>query len=79
MYLDPNELRLDVLAGNYLEKTGMYYNCTVCGHPCRDKFAAKLHLESKHFPTVNGYECEICSKTFNTKNAFKIHKSMEHR
>lgn len=79
MFLDPNELRLDVLAGNYLEKTGMYYNCTVCGQTCRDKFAAKLHLESKHFPTVDGYECEICSKTFNTKNAFKSHKSTEHR
>ena len=77
--LDENEQRLDALAHNYLEKIGIYYICTLCSQKCRDRSAAKLHLESKHFPTENGYSCDICGKQFNTKNAFNTHKSYQHK
>ena len=50
------------------------YDCTVCGKPCLDLSVARFHLESKHFPNYNGYNCEICSKFCKTKNALACHK-----
>jgi len=77
---DLNESRLDELAAEYLSRTDQgYYRCRVCSKDSKDKYAAKMHLESKHFPTINKYNCDLCGKCFNTKNAFNTHKSMIHK
>ena len=50
------------------------YDCTLCGKQSQDLSIARFHLESKHFPNYNGYNCEICSKFCKTKNALACHK-----
>ena len=74
-----NEPRLEELAQNYLVRDNYLYKCTICGKSAKDKYAAKMHLESKHFPTIDGYACEICRKLFNTKNAYNTHKTNLHK
>jgi len=50
------------------------YDCILCGKQSQDLSIARFHLESKHFPNYNGYNCEICSKFCKTKNALACHK-----
>ena len=71
--------RLDSLAEQYLEDRDGQYACTVCGKLMDRRYTAKLHLESKHFPTDNGYQCDLCDKTFNTYSAIKNHKFTYHQ
>ena len=70
-----NEARLDELAQTYLLREDILYKCNLCGLTGKDKSDMKMHLESKHFPTDNGYACLLCKRMFNTKRAFKSHKS----
>ena len=74
-----NEPRLEELARTHLTRDHLLYKCTICGRTAKDRYAMKMHLESKHFPTVDGYACDVCNKLFNTKNAFKTHKSNQHK
>lgn len=78
IFLDSNEARLEVLARNYLDKQDNMYICTICSRSAKDRYAAKMHLESKHFPTEGAYSCDLCGKYFNTKNAYNTHKSYQH-
>ena len=68
-------VNLEVLADHYLtrEETGRGYFCNICNRRFRDKYAAKDHLEGKHFPTDGGYSCAWCGKVANTKNAINCH------
>lgn len=77
-FLDSNEARLEELARNYLDKQDNMYICTICSRSAKDRYAAKMHLESKHFPTEGAYSCDLCGKYFNTKNAYNTHKSYQH-
>ena len=53
--------------------------CSLCGKVSRDVHAAKSHLDSKHFPSDNGYNCNLCDKHCKTKNALACHMSQYHR
>ena len=55
------------------------YSCSICGKLSRDLYNAKGHLESKHFPSESGYECQSCGDHFNTFQAFSKHNSRYHR
>ena len=69
----------DDLAAQYLSRDGNKYFCSLCGKVSRDVTDAKRHLESKHFPSVGGYECQICNSNFKTWNALSCHNSKYHR
>jgi len=80
--MDPNmsgdgnkDLRLEALADEYLLKEIRGYSCTICGKVTRDRFNARQHLESKHFPNKDGYSCDICGKTFQTKASEASHRN----
>jgi len=49
--------------------------CKVCGITVKDFYAAKNHMEAKHFTSHGGYTCEVCSKVCATRNAYSCHKS----
>ena len=71
--------RLDALAAQYLIEVNPHtFRCRVCGWIHKHRFAAKLHIESKHFPTESGYSCDLCYKLFNTFSALKSHNHSYH-
>ena len=70
----------DDLATQYIQKNvNKTLTCSLCGKISRDFYDAKKHLESKHFPTDSGYECQSCNMHFNTFQAFSKHNSKYHR
>lgn len=69
----------DDLASQYIAKNGNKYCCSLCGKVSRDLTDAKRHLESIHFPSDGGYECQICNSNFKTWNALSCHNSKYHR
>ena len=72
-------------AGNYIEDLeDGYFKCNICGKLTIDKKSKGLALSNmrNHIEThMEGltYNCEVCSKTFRSKNAFNLHKSRKHR
>ena len=44
----------------------------------RDKTVGKYHLEAKHFPSDEGYFCDVCSKHLKSQNALKCHLYQRH-
>ena len=56
------EERMEMLAVENLEKNEFMniYTCKICSRQFKRKFTAKLHVESKHFPSINGYYCKLC-------------------
>ena len=73
------EARLEELGQQHLVKQEGGFQCNICGWIMKYKQNAKLHVESKHFPTMNGYYCDLCSKHFNTYKALKRHNDCYHR
>ena len=72
--------RLDVLANrNIKELANNNYSCSICGWIFKQRNDAKLHVESKHFPTDGGYVCDVCGKRTNTYNAYKTHMARNHK
>ena len=71
--------RLDKLGAQYLTEENGAYKCIICERVCRQKFSAKLHVESKHFPTEKGYFCAQCIRHFNTFSALKNHNHLYHK
>ena len=70
----------DDLATQYIQKNvNKTLTCSLCGKISRDLYDARKHLESKHFPTESGYECQSCNSHFNTFQAFSKHNSKYHR
>ena len=66
---------LEELCTMYLTKNSGGYTCSLCSKQLRDKYAARDHLECKHFPTYGGYACPVCAKVMNTRNALTSHQS----
>ena len=73
---DPEDLK------KYLIKDhddGKYY-CTICNAFSDVKITnAKNHVESKHFPGLFLYTCDVCNETFLTKTNLNNHKARKHR
>jgi len=52
------------------------YNCEVCAQFSHaSKSNVRNHIESKHFPNTFFYNCSICNKTCNSRQALQQHKS----
>jgi len=50
------------------------YTCNLCEKVCGDLSIGRFHLESRHFPNYEGYNCPVCDKFCKTKNALACHK-----
>jgi len=50
------------------------YTCMMCEKICGDLSIARFHMESIHFPNLEGYRCSICDKFCKTRNALACHK-----
>ena len=79
IFLSGAEDRLEELGQQHLVKQAGGYQCNICGWIMKLRTNAKLHVESRHFPTLNGYYCELCRKYFNTLAAMKGHNVRCHR
>ena len=73
------EERLQLLLEQYMTKGNGSYTCAVCGKISRDKYNAKLHLDSCHFPPDEGYSCEVCYQVVKTLKALNHHKAKCHK
>ena len=78
MELDLEELAKQYVIRNEADKT-LPRQCTLCGKCFRDMYNAKLHIDSVHFPSVNGYNCDICHKQCKSKIALSSHFTRYHR
>ena len=62
------------------QNCGPGHTCLICGKMCNKLHAVQYHIESAHGKHFNvTYQCEICNKTVDTKNAFITHKSRHHK
>ena len=50
------------------------YQCRHCEYATGHLATMRNHVESRH-TVSSGYNCPVCSKFCNTKNALKSHKS----
>ena len=74
-----HEARLQMLAEQYLTKVNGSYLCSICSKNCRDKYNARLHLDTCHFPPEDGYSCEVCFQVVKNLKALIYHKSKYHK
>jgi len=68
---------------NHIEKISNGVNfgqfkCKICGNVSSQKCNLQRHLESKHFPGLFQYSCDLCEKTFNTKTKYHNHRRLHH-
>jgi len=66
---------LEEVTSENCEKSIDGFICKVCGITVKDFYAAKNHMEAKHFNSHGGYRCEHCNKSCATRNAYSCHKS----
>jgi len=53
------------------------WQCLECPYSSNNNHNVYLHIESKHIQH-QGYFCNICNKTCQTKNAFRMHNKRNH-
>ena len=71
---------LDDLASSHLSRNSdKSVTCVLCGKISRDFGVGKAHLESIHFPSESGFDCQYCGKTYKTRNSLSCHISQQHR
>ena len=70
---------LDEVTRQYSVKSCSGYICSICGKAGRDFPAMKSHIEAIHFPSEQGYSCDICLKTYRSKHSLTCHKSTYYR
>jgi len=73
-FQDPEELFQFV--GKHAEKG---YECTLCNIRFQARVTVRNHVESKHFPNMFTYTCQVCFKEMTSKNAKDTHMSIYHR
>ena len=77
LILDPDTSMLEA----YIERdaeTG-HWMCKTCGKTNLKKWCIKSHIEAIHFAGQFVYNCQICGKTFNSKNSLSTHTFRSHR
>jgi len=58
----------------YIARDGPVRICTLCGlFKNKTITNVRCHIESKHFPGIFNYTCQICAKVCNSKTAFRDH------
>ena len=53
------------------------FKCTLCGKEAKQKIQIQYHIEGIHLEGLS-LPCNICGRTFRSRNAFTIHKFREH-
>ena len=62
------------------QNTGPGHSCLICGKNPGKLHAVQYHIESAHGKHFNvTYQCELCDKVTDTKNAYITHKSRNHK
>jgi len=77
-FQDPSELLQFVFRDTSVEGKPKYL-CSICNkfsHVSRTN--VRNHVESKHFPNVFSYMCEVCGQAFPSKNNVQLHRSRVH-
>ena len=67
---------LDEVTVQNSDKTTEGYQCKLCLKNSKDFYAARNHMESKHFASSEGYTCDYCSRSLGTRKAYTNHKSL---
>lgn len=60
----------------FISRVELGYNCDICAafsHVSRSN--VRNHVESKHFPNTFVYNCNVCGKQCNSRQALQQHKS----
>ena len=57
-------------------ENGMF-KCTLCGKEAKQKIQIQYHIEGIHMEGLS-LPCNICGRTFRSRNAFTIHKFRAH-
>jgi len=55
------------------------YQCAICQIRFQARVTVRNHVESKHFPNMFTYTCQVCLKDMASKNAKDTHMSIYHR
>ena len=53
------------------------FRCLLCGKEAKQKIQIQYHIEGIHMEGLS-LPCNICGRTFRSRNAFTIHKFREH-
>ena len=70
---------LDALIDARIGKTGpQTYQCMECSFNANKKSTVSNHVESKHI-RHGGVSCDICGKVCATRQAYRMHKSRDHK
>jgi len=78
-FQDPSEL-LQFVSRDPSDQVKPKYICNLCNkfsHSARNN--VRNHVESKHFPNMFSYECELCGQSFPSKNNVQLHRSRVHK
>ena len=63
----------------YLEKCDDgKFRCTLCGQTSKYKHRIKYHIEGVHLEGIS-IPCQLCGKTFRSRNSLNCHKSVYHK
>ena len=70
---------LDAMIDARIGKTGpQTYQCMECSFNANKKSTLSNHLESKHI-RHGGVSCDLCGKICATRQAYRMHKSRDHK
>jgi len=78
-FQDPSEL-LQYVERDLSDTSRTKYVCVICKnffHQGRNN--VRNHVESKHFPNLFVYKCDLCDKTVPSKASLQMHKHKAHR
>ena len=61
-----------------IEKSDQFsYQCKLCNYTANQSQQVRNHIEAKH-NVGQVYDCDLCQKSFSTKNSLSVHKSRSH-
>ena len=72
---EPNDLMKHVKR----DLTDRKYHCELCSlfsHVARGN--ARNHVEARHFPNMFTYHCDLCDKTYSSRDTYASHRSIKH-
>ena len=78
MWMNLNVSLCELSRQNCTKKT-RGYSCNLCEISTNDFTSMKFHMEAKHFPSCEGYTCDVCQKHCKTRHALSTHKSRYHK
>ena len=72
---DPSELLQFVRK----DSSDLKYHCVLCPNFSHKVISCtRNHVESKHYPNLFTYSCDLCEETFPTSTKLSTHKTRRH-